>query len=269
MKHTTLLGLDLDFQHPLEQKLEKFYERILTSESGQKADDLLYGEANPLAPAERLEGQVFWTGEQLRDPAWAYLGDAVARVRARCGELDTAAVIAAATWGVPEAARSLGVSENAVRAAIASGDLPSVVVAGRHMLDRRAVEAHVSTGTRAGKTERVPALYARVGTVPGGANLVVAVLDAEGHQVDGELLQSRDGVDELVWSSWAEAVILWGKGDKARAVRIRPAHGRVTTKIEFAGLSACGRWDVLDQTNNRRQSAELLGRISSRAKSRG
>lgn len=111
-----------------------------------------------------------------------------------------------------------------------------------------------------------PPLHVRSGNLPGGQSLVVAVLDPDGRLMDGAVASSADGIDELVFAAWSEAVILWGKGNKARAIRVRPALGRPTTRIEFAGLTACGQWDVIDQTNNRAKAAEMFNDIRRRAK---
>lgn len=263
MRHVTLLGLALDVD--VDRKLERFYDRILAAPAGRDAEDLLYGADNPLADALTPEGLPIWTGPQLRDSRWAYLGDAVARCRAAHGELDIASVMGAATWDSSEAARSLGVTEMSVRRLVAAGDLPSVMISGRHMLDRRAVEAHATAGTRAGKVERVPALYLRSGQID-DARLVAVVIGPDGRLTTGDLVRAIDKIDEVVIDAWIEAVILWGKGDKARAIHVRPAHGRPTTSVGLDSLEARGRWELLDKTNNRGEAADMLGRLKARAR---
>lgn len=263
MRYTTLLGLVIDV--PVDAQLERFYDRILGSASGRAAEDLAYGPENPIQHARTPEGLPIWTAAELRDPRWAYLQDAVGRCRAACGELDLGAVMAAPMWSVAEAARSLGVHPVNVRKLIASGELPAIESGGRYLIDRAAVEAHASTGTRAGATTRVPALYVRAGS-RGPANLVVVALDDDGRPAADELLRSADGVDEVVIADWREAVILAGKGDKARAIRVRPAHGRAVSAFGLDGLEARGRWELIDKTNNRSEAAEMLRSASERGK---
>jgi excisionase family DNA binding protein len=257
MRYATLLGHVVDVE--TDGALERFYDQILAAENGTAAEDLAYGAKNPLAAglARGEHDLPIWTAAQLRDPRWVYLQDAVARCRAAHGELDVASVMRAATWDSAEAARSLGVTEASVRRLVADGDLPAVSISGRYMIDRSAVEAFVTAGTRAGRTDRVPALYLRAGTID-GARLVAAVV-GEGVSDPGYTLHtSVDGVDEITVTSWREAVILWGKGDKARAVQIRPAHSRPANRIAFDSLAAVGRWEIIDKTNNRGEAQQML-----------
>lgn len=263
MRYMTLLGQLVDVD--VDTRLERFYDSILASPSGAAAEDLLYGPTNPLAAGLELrDGLPVWTAAVLRDPRWTFLLDAVARCRAACGELDVAAVMRAATWSTAEAARSLGCSEVNVRALVASGALPAVTAAGRHMLDRTAVEAYDGV-RRAAERGRVPALYVRAGT-RGDARLVVVVLGEDGRELAGELLGGADDVEELVFAGWAEAVVLAGKGDKARAIHVRPLHGRPATGFGLEGLEARGRWEILDRTNNREEAASLLAAIRTKAR---
>jgi excisionase family DNA binding protein len=267
MRYTTLLGLAID--EPTDPAFERFYNRILAAPNGAAADDLLYSADNPLAAGlEQRDGLVNWTSERLRDPAWAYLADAVARCRAACGELDVGAIMSAATWDTAEAARSLGCSPANVRYLIDRGELPAVVAGGRYMLDRRAVEAFAPTSSR-GKTDRVPALYLRAGT-RGAANLVAVVVGRDGAELEGELVRSVDGIDELVFEDWREAVVVAGKGqeghDRARALHVRPAHGRAASAFGLDGLEARGRWEIVDKTNNRAEAVDMLGAFKARAK---
>jgi len=267
MRYTTLLGLAIDLE--TDAALERFYNRILAAPNGTAADDLLYSADNPLAAGlARRDGLVEWTAEQLRDPRWAFLADAVAHCRAAAGELDVGAVMSAATWDTAEAARSLGCSAANVRYLIDRGELPAVVAGGRYMLDRRAVEAFAPTSSR-GKTDRVPALYLRAGT-RGAANLVAAVISRDGRFAAGELVRSVDGVDELVIEDWREAVILAGKGqeghDRARALHVKPAHGRAASTFALDGLEARGRWEIIDKTNNRAEAVDMLARLKGGAR---
>lgn len=256
--YTTLLGLRLEV--PVTAELERYYNRILAAPSGVDAEALAYGTVegvvHPLTPVGRNpDGLPIWSAETLRDPRWPYLQDAVARCRAAHGELDVGSIMAAATWTVAEAARSLGVSEQTVRLLVREGDLPAVEVDGRHLIDRRVVEAHTTTGTRAGKTERVPALYVRAGTI-GAADVQVFVIGTDCRPIKGELLSSVDGVDELVFPEWHEAAVLFGKGDKCRAVQIRPHHGRAASKFGLDGLAVVGRVEIIDKWNNRGEAVE-------------
>jgi len=264
MRYTTLLGQFVDVD--VDAILERFYDSILASPNGAAAEDLLYGPTNPLAAGLELrDGLPVWTAAVLRDPRWTFLLDAVARCRAATGELDVAAVMRAATWSTAEAARSLGCSEVNVRALVASGALPAVTAAGRHMLDRAAVEAYDGVRQAGHRGTRVPALYVRAGT-RGDARLVVVVLGEDGRELAGELLGSVDDVEELVFAGWAEAVILAGKGDKARALHVRPLHGRAATGFGLEGLEVRGRWEILDRTNNREEAASLLAAIRAKAR---
>lgn len=270
--YTTLLGQRVELD--VTANLERFYNRILAADSGAAAEALAYGAdpavAHPLTPiARNPEGVASWSAETLRDPRWAYLQDAVARCRAAHGELDVGAVMAAATWTVAEAARSLGVSEQAVRRLVADGDLPAVVIDGRNLIDRRVVEAYATTGTRTGSTDRVPALYARVGA-SGPAEVLVRVIDADGRELAGDLLSSVDGVDELVFTGWARAAVRFGRGgkvgggaDKCRAAIIEPRHGRAARTFGLDGLAVVTRAEVIESANNRAEAHALFDAFKS------
>ncbi len=264
MRYMTLLGQLVDVE--VDAGLERFYDSILAAPSGGAAEDLLYGQTNPLAAGLELrDGLPVWTAAVLRDPRWTFLIDAVARCRAACGELDVAAIMRAATWTTAEAARSLGCSEVNVRALVGSGALPAVTSGGRHMLDRAAVEAYDGVRQAGHRGTRVPALYVRAGT-RGDARLVVVVLGDDGRELEGELVTSGGEVEELVFEAWAEAVFLAGKGDKARALHVRPLHGRAAAGFGLEGLEVRGRWEILDRTNRREDAAELLQAIKVKAR---
>lgn len=267
--YTTLLGLRVELD--VTTALEKFYDRILAAEDGTAAEALAYGTdpsvAHPLTPLSRnQDGLPNWSAMTLRDPRWTYLQDAVARCRAAHGELDVGAVMSAATWTVAEAARSLGVSEQAVRKLVSDGDLPAVMIDGRHLLDRRVVEAHATTGTRASSTDRVPALYARIGAT-GAAEVIVRVVDAAGREMTGDLLSSVVGVDELVFVGWARAAVRYGKGgaggDKCRAAILEPRHGRAARTWGLDGLAVVTRAEVTASANNRAEAHALFDAFKS------
>lgn len=256
MRYTTLFHIPLDLD--LAPDIEDFYRAILATPSGREAEDLLYSEENPLHdPKHKLRGHPVWTADTLRSPEWAYLSDAVARVRAAHGELDVSAVEGAAMMSLADAALTLGISHQAVGLAITRGEIVGVKVGGTWRVDQRSVDAYRATHAKGGRTTRVPALFARVGNGPKGASLVVAV-SHKGRWTSGDFRGSTDGADTLVWPEWSEAVVLWGRGDKARAVRLRPASGGAPEEIAFEGLYARGRWErVGDVENNRARAVEM------------
>jgi len=181
---------------------------------------------------------------------------------------ELAALRARPVLSLDEASALTGLSRSSLCRAIDRGELPAVVAGGRYMLDRRAVEAFAPTSSR-GKTDRVPALYLRAGT-RGAANLVAVVVGRDGAELEGELVRSVDGIDELVFEDWREAVIVAGKGqeghDRARALHVRPAHGRAASAFGLDGLEARGRWEIVDKTNNRAEAVDMLGAFKARAK---
>lgn len=257
IRYTTMLGRVLELEDK-PAKLATFYAKILACETGAAAEDLAYGPKNPLAVAHNVAGLPIWTAEQLRDPRWAYLQDAVARCRLAAGELDLESVMRAASWEVAEAARSLGVTPASVRQHIDTGALPAVQVAGRWLLDRRAVEAFSGVGGRGGpRPASVPALYIRAG-VRGEAGVGAIVVNSDGVELEGDLRHDLDGVEERVVEAWDEALITAGTAGKLRAWRVRPAHGRAVLRLGVAGLEVVGRIEIVDKTNNRGEAAEML-----------
>ena len=238
MRYVTLFGHDLELAPSPE--LAAFHTRLAAA--GPAAEDLLYGDENPLASSARLTlaDRPVWTADTLRSPEWAYLADAVARARVSTGTLDAAAVESRATWTAEDAAASLGVSEQAVRSAVSSGSLPGVMVRGQLRLDPSAVEAHVTTRAT-GRTTRVPALYARTGH-QGDAYLAV-------HGGRPTLVSSRDGLDTQVWPEWTEVIVTWSDGREDRAARLQPAHSRRTEVISQGVLEVRGRWTVVEWAN--------------------
>lgn len=236
MQYRTITGLDIEL--PTDPSTLAFHAQLLAAETPHGAEELLYSATNPLALV--LEGRPSWTADALRSPSWAYLADAVGRVRLAAGDLNLAAVESACSMSVAEAAASLGVSEQAVRQAISSGDLVGVRKQGMIYLDAGVVARHLTRRAHPSRTDRVPCLYARLEL--GKGPIALTVRDATGLALAGEVVGVDQGITSLRWPTWSQATIELGSDQK---IVVEPAHGRAVTRVAFGEVAVWGRWVAL------------------------
>lgn len=117
----------------------------------QQIVGLAYSSENPFLDHTMFPGRGAVTKEVLGDPAYHVMADLLFRKRLAESGVATEKLAAKYTMGIPEAARELGINENAVRKAIASGRLPSWTKEdGRQYLDPRTFKS-IEVGTRGPK----------------------------------------------------------------------------------------------------------------------
>lgn len=209
---------------------------------------LIYGEQNPMLVRGVIPGMGLVTAEVHASPVYRVLTDYLDRKRVQAGTLDPAAAEAAYTLTVADAARQLGISESAVRQAIARDRLDAKHIRGRHMLRPEAIASYQrSNRGPAPAVTRSPELELVTGTE---GDAVVRVKH-EG----GELVQVRDDERRGVFvgklaGDWVRAWVLtsWKADGSSRLFVIEP--GRSAEEIRVGDLGVRGHFHICARQNN-------------------
>lgn len=104
--------------------------------------DVMYGPDNPILTHGVLEGRGLVTREVFARPLYHAMLDLLDRKRLQVGGMDADAVEGRASLTVREAAERLGISDNAVRQALAARRLSGTKIGGQWRLDASAVESY-------------------------------------------------------------------------------------------------------------------------------
>jgi hypothetical protein len=144
-KHTTLSGHTIEYDRA-SPKVSAFLNRLQEMVEDSSIDEqemigLAYSADNPILATGLFPGRGAVTREVLADPVYHVMADLLARKHFAQRGQDTGALEAEHTVTVPAAASELGMTEDAVRKAIAARRLPSWLRDGRHMLHPRSVKA--------------------------------------------------------------------------------------------------------------------------------
>jgi hypothetical protein len=118
--------------------------------------DLIYGMENPILDKKMLPGRAMVTMAVFKNPIHHILLDQIDRKRIQLGKLDMAAMRAAHTLTVPQAARRLEITPAAVRAAINTYRLSAIYENGQYWVHPDSVASYrVSTRGPKGKRRKV------------------------------------------------------------------------------------------------------------------
>lgn len=211
--------------------------------------ELLYGEENPLLVKGVIAGRGFVTAEVLAHPAYRVMVDMLDRKRIQLGKLHPAAVEAAHSLTVVDAAKRLGISTGAVRQAITGGRLAAIKRNGQYWLRPEALASYrVSRKGPAASAVRAPALRVRIGT--------------EGDTVmqlkhDGQLETVRTGhVDEGELTGWTWAAVKSARKDlgSLHVYHLRP--GPLENELVLGGLFVRGRFDIAARVHGVKEAAQ-------------
>lgn len=146
--HETMSGHTIEYERPPPQ-VAAFLQRLHEMLEDPQVDEqqmigVAYSTENPILAQGLFPGRGAVTREVLANPLYHVMGDLLARKHLAKSGGDAAALAAEHTVTVPEAARALGITEDAVRKAIAGRRLPSWLRDGRHMLHPQSVAAFAS-----------------------------------------------------------------------------------------------------------------------------
>lgn len=120
--------------------------------------ELIYGPANPILDITLVPGRPMVTKAVFDNPIYHVLSDQIGRKQVQLGRLDMAAVREAYNVSVPEAARRLGITPAAVRAAITARRLSGMYDNGQWWLRPESIASYKvsNRGPRRASARRKP-----------------------------------------------------------------------------------------------------------------
>lgn len=143
--HETMSGHLIEYERP-SAKVAAFIARLreMAESAAVTEQEMIaaaYGPENPILAPGLFPGRGAVTKEVLADPVYHVMADLLARKHLAVSGTNVEELAAEHTVAVPDAARELGLTEDAVRKAIAARRLPSWIRDGRHMLHPKSVAA--------------------------------------------------------------------------------------------------------------------------------
>lgn len=221
--YKSVSGHDVHLDDASEESLA-FLDRVRVLVDDPKASEadviaLAYSRENPFLDQSIFPGRGAVTREVLQLPEYHVLADLVARKRLIVDRVDIEKLAAEFTVSVREAARQLGVSESAIRQAIATHRLASFVKDGQHFMRPSSI-ASFEVGTRGPRPlERVrpSPLEVCMGNVEGTSfrvRMAGELQDKEnagGHKVTGRI------------TAWHRIGVISGGGGRHRFFEIEPS----------------------------------------------
>lgn len=300
-KHLTLSGHEIEFPRP-SPKVAAFLDRLRAMLDDRKATEndmiaLAYSKENPLLDPTIFPTRGAVTKEVLANPIYSVVTDLLSRKRVAEEGIDVDAIAKQHTISVAEAAAELGITEGAVRAAIAARKMPSWVKDGRYYLTARALraydvqhrgperkdqrsEAEAARERRAAARDapssgedvdenaaadesavaRVDhALLMRIGNMPGKSFRVRYPGTLEGETRDAEHTHIVHG--RLV-DGWHSVAIIAGRDDKYRFWALEP--GDEYTEVAFEPFYVRGNFRIVAKINNAAEARDAWKAFTAR-----
>lgn len=258
--HTTLTGHEI--RHQPSPAARAFLGRLAAMVDDPRATEndmiaLGYSRENPLlaAPPEGVLGdRGYVTREVLEDPSYRVMTDLLTRKRVAQHGVDVQELAAGYHLTVADAAQQLGVTESAVRQAIAAGRLDSWVKSGRHFLHPHSLEAFNRTSTlaRAQQAGRQGAAAAAPVRVHIGHKAGASMKLRYPGELAGASKVSRDEVSGAL-PAWSRVAVMTTEGRSARLFVLEPAPG-ADEQIEHEGFFVRGPFRVAEKINNTREA---------------
>lgn len=254
--HTTASGHRIEYE--ASPKVVAFLRRLAgmvgdEQVTTQQLIGLAYSLENPILDPTMFPGRGAVTRAVLDDPAYGVVTDLVFRKQLVEDGCDVERIAAQYSMTVGEAAAQLGVTEGAIRQAIAAKRLGSwVKEGGRHYIDPRALKT-LEVGTRA-PTKRATeaaaaALEVRMGSATGASLSVKAK-----HPIDVD--EQIGNVNHGRISSWKRVVVrTTGEGGKKRAWVLVP--GADENQITHDEFFVRGRFTIAMSANNPRSADDV------------
>lgn len=246
--HTLINGYTLNFDKP-PAKIAAFLARLQGAVEDDALDrdaivSLVYGPDNPIL--EQSNGRAWVTRDIIDTPYWRVCQDLEFRAVMRRAGTTLEEEFSDCTLPVATAAKLLGLTPAAVRAACAADRLPGVLRDGAWFVSPLQVESYkVSTRGRPPRSASTPAaeeVHGRIGGTK-GASLSIRV-------IGGELIpEGRDAGAKLVKLApgWTRAIVRTTSKEGSRAFEIAPA--RTEEKLEHAGLWLRGPFAIKAKHN--------------------
>ena len=258
--HTFLNGLTITYPEPAPE-VAAFLDRVraAAADPAVNRDDLLrlaFGLENPLLDKDRYPGHALVTRAVLDNPIHAILHDLVNVKEVNLGLVDLEATIAGYTISVPEAAKKLGRTPAAIRAAIAAHKLDGWIRNGQWYLRPASVELYKPSnrgrsnlGRKKEKSDSPAAeVRAKIGGTPGGSLAV---------RLEGKDELVKDAEGYRFPAGWKRAIVrsvmTTSKGKTMRVFALEPAPGE-TELIRVGDRFIEGAFKVVEKVNNIKQA---------------
>lgn len=215
-----------------------------------KMIELVYGDENPILDRDFIPGRPMVTRKVLDNPVYSVLSNLIGVKRVQLGLLDMAAVEAANSISVQEAAEQLGITPAAIRAAIKAHNLAGHFRNGQWYTRPESVAAYRVSNRGPKKSSTDATVLACVGSEPGRS----MALNVEG----GELIREGKTGNRTTGHlspGWKHAVVKTTVEGTVRGFVIEPANSQET--IQVGALFVRGQFRIVKKANSLKAVKEI------------
>jgi hypothetical protein len=247
-KHETISGHSIEYE--ADAATLRYLKRVQALADDPKSSEgqliaLIFAEDNPVMDKTLIPGRGSVTPAVLENKVYQVMSDLLHRKRLQ--ESGTAPEEEAAqyTVTVAEAAKKLGVHENAIRQAIEKRRVTSWLKDGKHYLAPISVE-HLGTKAKRGPLPKdAKPLEFRVGFDP--ETKASLRLKAPGHEEPEDKRIHKGAV-----ARWRRVALLSGWKGNLRFFELEP--GDEPAEVESGNLSVSGKFKIVRKVNNARDA---------------
>lgn len=244
--HVSLTGQEIKYDDP-DPKLTRFLQKAfdLASDPKVKSDALvalIYGTENPILDRTLFPERGMVTKDVLENPVYHVLTDLLARKEAQQNGTNLTRVAAKYTLSVAEAAKELGVHEDAVRRAIRGRRLPAWVKDGAYFVQPEHLQLLGEVGRRGPMPAAIGPLKVWVGYLPNASMLIQR---PGGQLPDGG---SPGTTIECDIPRWRRVAVLTAGHNKLRMFVLEP--GPDADELEFHGFFVRGNFKIVEKINS-------------------
>ncbi|MGE0792506.1 MAG: helix-turn-helix domain-containing protein [Sandaracinaceae bacterium] len=262
-RYTTTAGEVIEYPRPAPE-VAAYLARVMKAAHDPRVSEgelieLVYSKDNPLLDATVMPGRGAVTKAVLADPVYHVILDLLFAKRVQVEATARAAASSGATMrdglSVADAAKQLGMSESAVRQAIARGDLEATKVRGAHSINPASVESYRERVTRRGPTAE-PALRIRMGNEP-GHSFRVKVHTTDGSTLElgeREKLESGGYVLPASVAHFDRAVVSFS-GEKVHRLFLIAASDE-SDSFDFGPFGIAGHYKLIAKINDPENAAD-------------
>lgn len=261
-RYTTILGEVIEYPTP-SADVAAFVARATRAAhdpavTETQLTELVYGRDNPILDQTIFPGRGAVTKAVMANPVYHVLLDLLDAKRIQTRALDPGAANAAFSMTVAEAAAELGISESAVRQAIAAKHLASTKRGNVHLIDPQSIATYRERVVRRGPTPKEsatpeqssPALRVRMGNSPGESLMFKAI--GPNSRITTTRVAPR--IVEGSVPSFTRAAIKFGGKTGQRMFVLEPSDDE--NEFALGQFFIRGRYRVAEKINNSAEAAE-------------
>jgi hypothetical protein len=252
--YTTLNGFVIEFDKLSKPEAAFLARAQAASEDPKVSTDqliaLIYGPENPILDSSL--GHPMVTARTLEHPLFRILSDLIGVKRVQLGQLDLDQAHARYTMDVPTAAAQLGITQQAIRAAIDSSRLPALFRNGQWWLTAESIDNfQKSKRGRPAKVLEVgkDEVSFCMGSIPGASLSIKVDEGIETKSKAGGLLKGR------FKPGWKRALVKMTTEDGTRVYEIEEGTG-AGNREEHHGMFVEGAFEVVKKYNNSKRAME-------------